>query len=220
LQTDLIKIIDSMQVGTERIQEIVLSLRSFSRLDEAMFKTVNVHDGIDSTLMILQHRLKAQHDRPEIAVVKQYGHFPELDCFPGQLNQVFMNLLSNAIDALDERVEADRRSGPPAQITIQTKLLDPDRLIITIGDNGTGIPEAVKAAMFDPFFTTKSVGKGTGLGLSISYQIIVEHHGGSIACRSTPNQGSEFTIVLPLRQQVNEVTGERSITKNQTAIAV
>ncbi len=220
LQTDLIKIIDSMQVGTERIQEIVLSLRSFSRLDEAMFKTVNVHDGIDSTLMILQHRLKAQHDRPEIAVVKQYGHFPPLDCFPGQLNQVFMNLLSNAIDALDERAAFDGRSGQPAQITIQTKQLDGNRLMITIGDNGTGILEEVKTVMFDPFFTTKSVGKGTGLGLSISHQIIVERHGGTLTCRSTPNQGSEFTIVLPLRQQVNEVTGERLITKNQTAIAV
>ncbi len=215
LQTDLIKIIDSMQVGTERIQEIVRSLRSFSRLDEAIFKTVNVHDGIDSTLMILQHRLQAQHDRPAIAVVKNYGHFPALDCFPGQLNQVFMNLLANAIDAFDDVTS----SHPPAQIEIQTKQVDGDRLTITIRDNGKGIPPAVQAAMFDPFFTTKSVGKGTGLGLSISHQIIVERHGGQITCRSTPNQGSEFTIVLPLRQQMNETTGERLITKNQAAIA-
>jgi two-component system, NtrC family, sensor kinase len=216
LQTDLIKIIDSMQVGTERIQEIVLSLRSFSRLDEAMFKTVNVHDGIDSTLMILQHRLQSQSDRPAIAVVKNYGHFPALDCFPGQLNQVFMNLLANAIDAFDDVTPLH----PPAQIEIQTKQVDGDRLAITIRDNGKGIPAAVQAAMFDPFFTTKSVGKGTGLGLSISHQIIVERHGGQITCRSTPHQGSAFTIVLPLRQQVNETTGERLMKKNQTAIAV
>jgi two-component system, NtrC family, sensor kinase len=216
LQTDLIKIIDSMQVGTERIQEIVLSLRSFSRLDEAMFKTVDVHDGIDSTLMILQHRLQSQSHRPKITIVKSYGHFPKLDCFPGQLNQVFMNLLSNAIDAFDEVTPARHQ----AQIEIQTKQLDGDRLIITIRDNGQGIPTAVQAVMFDPFFTTKSVGKGTGLGLSISHQIIVERHGGQITCRSTPNQGSEFTIVLPLRQQINETTGERLITKNQTTVAV
>jgi two-component system, NtrC family, sensor kinase len=213
LQTDLIKIIDSMQVGTERIQEIVRSLRSFSRLDEAIFKTVNLHDGIDSTLMILQHRLQAQGDRPAITVVKNYGHFPNIDCFPGQLNQVFMNLLTNAIDAF-EPVTAS-----PPQIEIHTKQLDCDRLMIIIRDNGKGMPAAVQAVMFDPFFTTKSVGKGTGLGLSISHQIIVESHSGQITCRSAPNQGSEFTIVLPLHQPINQTTAEPLSPKIQAAMA-
>jgi two-component system, NtrC family, sensor kinase len=206
LQADLMKIIDSMQVGTERIQEIVLSLRNFSRLDEAVFKTVDLHEGIDSTLMILQHRLKAQPDRPEIRVIKQYGLLSALDCFPGQLNQVFMNLLSNAIDALDELSVVTPRSG---EITIQTQMLDSDWVQISIRDNGHGIPDAIQTAIFDPFFTTKSVGKGTGLGLSISHQIVVERHGGRITCRSLPSSGSEFTIVIPLRQQLDDPISAR-----------
>jgi two-component system, NtrC family, sensor kinase len=207
LQTDLVKTIDSMKVGTERIQEIVLSLRNFSRLDEAVFKSVDVHEGIDSTLLILNHRLKAQSERPEIRIIKKCSQLPSIECFPGQLNQVFMNLFANAIDALDEMNEQDRRSGQPikpGEIEIQTEQVENGWVRIIIRDNGKGIPDKLQGMIFDPFFTTKSVGKGTGLGLSISYQIIVQRHKGTISCRSTLNQGSEFVIVIPMRHQMND----------------
>ncbi len=200
---DLGKILKSMQVGSERIREIVLSLRNFSRLDEAEVKAVDLHDGIDNTLMILQHRLKAQGDRPEIQVVKEYGELPLIECYAGQINQVFMNLLVNAIDALDEG-NAGRRYQDivvaPNRISIGTSQLDGQSVQVWIADNGAGIPESVRSRLFDPFFTTKPVGKGTGLGLSISYQVITERHGGKIWCKSVVGRGTTFIIEIPIFQ--------------------
>jgi PAS domain S-box-containing protein len=197
LKRDVPKVLDSMRTGTQRIRAIVQSLRTFSRMDEAEFKTVNLHDGIDSTLTVLQHRLNAKCTivdgqecvRPEIQVIKHYGNLPEIDCYAGQLNQVFLYLLNNAIDALEYCLT-------PA-IHIQTNV-DRDRLLIQIRDNGAGMSEPIRQRMFDPFFTTKSVGQGTGMGLSISYQVIVEQHGGTLDCQSYPDEGTEFTISLPL----------------------
>ncbi|HLP90136.1 MAG TPA: PAS domain S-box protein [Nostocaceae cyanobacterium] len=194
LKEDLMKLLRSMRVGTERIREIVLSLRNFSRLDEADFKEVDIHGGIDSTLMILHNRLKAKQDHPEITVIKEYGQLPFIQCYPGQLNQVFMNLLSNSIEAV-ERIE-----NKQAQICIRTEILNQDWIAIRIIDNGEGISEAVLPKLFDPFFTTKEVGKGTGLGLSISYQIIVNKHQGRLYCNSVINQGTEFVIEIPIQQ--------------------
>jgi signal transduction histidine kinase len=208
LTKDLPKILASMKVGADRIRQIVMSLRNFSRFDQAEMKPICIHEGIDSTLLILQHRLKARVDFPEIRVVKDYGNLPPVECYAGQLNQVFMNILSNAIDALEEysnqrSIEEIRQH--PAQITIRTALLDTStgedpRVVIRIADNGPGIPAAVQARIFDPFFTTKPVGQGTGLGLSISYQIVVERHGGVFKCVSQPRQGAEFWIEIPIRQ--------------------
>lgn len=204
LVEDLPKLLASMRVGAERIREIVRSLRIFSRLDEAEFKAANLHEGIDSALMILYHRLKATPDRPEIQIIKEYGEIPYLDCYPGQLNQVFMNILSNAIDALEEY--NPQRSGEemeqhPRWIRIRTGMIGQDWIRIQIADNGTGIQESQRSKLFDPFFTTKPVGKGTGLGLSISYQIVVEKHSGTLQCCSAIGQGAEFTIDLPLWKQ-------------------
>jgi two-component system, NtrC family, sensor kinase len=201
IQEDLPKTLSSMQVGTERIREIVSSLRTFSRLDEAEHKVVDIHEGLDSTLLILKHRLKAVGDRPEIRIIKDYNkQIPLVECYAGQLNQVFMNLLSNAIDALEEwdnsRTTIDHQQEP-ATIWIRTENGVEDGVRIQIINNGPGIPEDVQARLFDPFFTTKPVGKGTGLGLSISYQIIVEKHTGQLICESQPNQGVTFTIELP-----------------------
>jgi two-component system, NtrC family, sensor kinase len=206
LQTDLPKILSSMKMGADRIKQIVLSLRTFSRMDEAEIKAVDLHEGIDSSLMILEHRLKPQPNRPAITVVREYGTLPQIECYAGQMNQVFMNLLSNAIDALEEAwamghwsaqqspAEASPHGDSPT-IRIAT-CTEGDRLIICIADNGVGIPESVQSRLFDPFFTTKPVGKGTGMGLSISYQIITEKHGGILKCQSAPGQGAEFTIEL------------------------
>lgn len=199
LREDLPKILRSMQVGTERIREIVQSLRNFSRLDEAEIKTVEIHEGIDSTLMILQGRLKANSQRPTIQVLRDYGSLPLVECYAGQLNQVFMNILTNAIDALEER---DTKRSPtelsqhPSQITIRTEAVA-DQVVIRIADNALGMPEEVQKRLFDPFFTTKAVGKGTGLGMSISYQIVTEKHGGSLTCISELGQGTEFVIQIP-----------------------
>ncbi|TVP58906.1 MAG: PAS domain S-box protein [Nodularia sp. (in: Bacteria)] len=195
IKEDLIKLLTSMQVGTERIREIVLSLRNFSRLDEAEFKQVNIHDGLESTLMILQNRLKAKPNSPEILVIKKYGEIPEIECYPGQLNQVFMNILSNAIDALEENFIREQR-----QIHIITEVVNTNRVAIRIADNGRGIPQKTLTKLFDPFFTTKDVGKGTGLGLSISYQIIVDKHSGNLSCNSIPGEGAEFVIEIPIQQ--------------------
>ncbi len=189
-----------MKIGTERIQEIVQSLRTFSRLDEAEFKSVDIHAGIDSTLMILAHRLKAQPDRQAIQIIKDYGQLPLVDCYPGQLNQVFMNLLSNAIDALEE--QSNQRSSEhnyTSQIKISTRVIAEQQVRICIADNGIGMSEDVRSRLFNPFFTTKPIGKGTGLGLSISYQIITDGHKGKLSCQSTPGQGTEFTIEIPIR---------------------
>jgi two-component system, NtrC family, sensor kinase len=193
LMSDLPQLLSSMKVGAERIREIVLSLRTFSRLDEAEMKAVNIHQGIDSTLLILQSRLKTQTGI-KIQVIKEYGDLPNVECYAGQLNQVFMNVLCNAIDAL----ETDSSELTP-MIRIQTQLREGKRVAITIADNGSGIPESVRDRIFDPFFTTKPVGQGTGLGLSISYQIIVQKHGGIFKFTST-SKGTEFWIEIPLNQ--------------------
>jgi signal transduction histidine kinase/HAMP domain-containing protein len=195
LSEDLQKILRSMKVGTSRIREIVLSLRSFSRLDEAECKAVDPHEGINNTLLILQHRLST------IQIIKEYGHLPSVECYAGQLNQVFMNLLSNAIDAIEEKAETNR--DQPSTIWIHTEAIDSDKIQITISDNGIGIPETVRSQLFDPFFTTKAIGKGTGLGLFISYQIITQKHKGKLYCDSTLGEGTKFCIEIPRRQLGN-----------------
>ncbi len=197
LQADLIKILDSMGLGSDRIRDLVISLRNFSRLDEAAFKMVNIHDGINSTLVILQHRLKAKPNFPAIQVHKDYGQLPAVECYPSQLNQVFMNLISNAIDALEE---AGVNNQQTPSITIRTNLCGADWLMISITDNGMGVPESIRAKLFDPFFTTKPVGKGTGLGLSISHQIVTQTHRGKIECHSSLGQGTEFVVQVPVQQ--------------------
>ncbi len=206
LQEDLTKILDSMSVGTQRIQEIVLSLRNFSRLDEAEFKAVDIHEGIESTLLILQHRLKATFTRPSIIVTKDYGILPKVECYAGQLNQVFMNILANAIDALEElHVKRTFIENQPylGQITIRTSVIE--RFVeIAIADNGLGIPEHIQQQIFNPFFSTKPIGKGTGMGLSISYQIVVEKHGGKLNCFSTADKGTEFAIQIPIQQKSSD----------------
>lgn len=203
LVKDLPKILSSMKVGTERIRQIVLSLRNFSRHDESEMKKVDIHEGIDSTLLILQHRFKAQPTRPEIELIKEYGELPKVECYPGQLNQVFMNVLSNAIEALEMEGE---RSGvrtepltPKIKISTQ-KMPEKSYILIKISDNGPGMSVEVKSRIFDPFFTTKPVGKGTGLGLSLGYKIVVEKHGGALHCISEPGKGTEFWMEIPISQ--------------------
>ena len=201
LLQDLEKLLQSMQVGASRICQIVLSLRNFSRLDEAELKRVDIHEGLDNTLLILHNRLKAKGDWPEIEIVKNYGQLPQVECFAGPLNQVFMNLLGNAIDALENQ-------PAPRQITIQTAVTtmvqadgsEIPAAQICIRDNGSGIAEADLAHLFEPFFTTKPVGKGTGLGLAISYQIVVERHHGNFTCYSQVGNGAEFIIEIPIQR--------------------
>ncbi|MBD2505949.1 HAMP domain-containing protein [Nostoc muscorum FACHB-395] len=208
LQEDLPKMLSSMKVGTDRIRQIVLSLRNFSRIDEAEFKSVDIHEGIDSTLMILQHRLKAKPEQPEIEVIKDYGTIPLVECYAGQLNQVFMNILVNAIDALEEnntKHTYKEIEENPSRIKIRTSVINSTWLEIAIADNGVGISKEFQQRIFDPFFTTKPIGKGTGMGMSISYQIITEKHGGKLECFSTPGKGTEFIIQIPLQLNVNEV---------------
>ena len=201
VQEDLPKLLKSMRVGTDRIREIVLSLRTFSRLDEAEVKSVDIHAGLDSTLMILSNRLKATDQRPAIQIQKHYGELSPIECYAGQMNQVFMNLLTNAIDAIDEDKRSDRE---PPQIAITTTLADPETVQIVITDNGPGIAPEVQRNLFDAFFTTKDVGKGTGLGLSIAQQIVVERHGGRLTCRSELNHSTSFLIEIPMRQFVED----------------
>ena len=209
IKVDFPRLLSSMRLGTSRIQEIVKSLRSFSRLDESAMKTVDLHEGLENTLLILNSQLRGKPDQQAIALDRQYGKLPLVECYPGQLNQVFMNLLVNAIDALEPNrkslsstqtssVETTQFSVTPPLITLRTQV-ENNNAIITVTDNGCGIPEAVRAKLFDPFFTTKPVGKGTGLGLSISYQIIAETHSGQLSCESTPGEGTTFTIQIPLR---------------------
>ncbi|MBW4654982.1 MAG: PAS domain S-box protein [Kaiparowitsia implicata GSE-PSE-MK54-09C] len=213
LLTDLPKLLASMRVGAERIQKIVASLRTFSRMDEAEFKGVNLHDGIDSTLMILQNRIKprslrvneVEHMRPEIEILRHYSPLPEVECYAGQLNQVFMNLLSNAIDAIDEAFERGYwakgdRPAPP-RIEICSERYGTEWVNIRITNTGPAIPDAVRARLFDPFFTTKPIGKGTGMGLSISYQIVMERHHGKLYCAPTES-GAEFVIQIPVQQAI------------------
>ena len=199
LMEDLPKLLTSMKVGASRIREIVLSLRTFSRLDEAEMKRVNIHEGIDSTLLILEHRRKAVGTDQGIAIVKQYGDLPPIPCYAGQLNQVFMNIISNSIDALETGV-GEKFSGEKPTIQITTRSLD-TQISIQIRDNGPGMTEEVKRRLFDPFFTTKPIGKGTGLGMSISYQIIQKHQG-ELHCFSIPGQGAIFTILLPKENEL------------------
>jgi PAS domain S-box-containing protein len=212
LVEDWQKLINSIQVGAERIREIVLSLRNFSRLDEKELKAVDIHEGIDNTLLILQHRLKADGSHPEIKVIKNYSQLPLVTCYASQLNQVFMNILSNAIDALrQEPGERCQSLGVMPTITIRTEVINQNNIrnsgscllnspcvAIHMADNGMGMSEAVKENIFDPFFTTKPVGSGTGLGLSISYQIVVEKHKGQIRCISSPGKGTEFIVEIPV----------------------
>lgn len=205
---DLPKLMDSMRVGANRIQKIVASLRNFSRMDEAEMKVVDIHEGIDSTLMILQNRLKARSNYPDIEIVKHYGNLPLVECYPGQLNQVFMNILSNAIDALEEGLERNPTFQP--QIKIYTQLTAQEQVQIRIVDNGMGIPAHIQKRIFEPFFTTKPVGKGTGLGMSISYQIITERHGGSLFCQAEAGKQTEFTIEIPIWQQERKARIEAS----------
>ncbi|UKO98026.1 sensor histidine kinase [Nostoc sp. UHCC 0870] len=205
LKEDSEKLFQSMTGGAERICEIVKSLRTFSRLDEADFKAVNIHDGIDSTLVILNNRLKPSPDNLYgIEIIRNYGKLPLIECYAGQLNQVFMNILANATDALEEQVIKHKQKHNQdlltPKINICTKVIDHDWIEISIADNGLGIDEQVQAKLFDPFFTTKDVGKGTGLGLSISYRIIIELHGGKLKCHSQPGEGAKFIIQIPIRQ--------------------
>ena len=200
LINDLPKLLQSMEFGAERIQKIVLSLRMFSRLGEAEMKKVNIHEGIDSTLMILGHRLQTKPNNPDIQVIKEYGNLPLIECYAGQINQVFMNILTNSIDALEEAAKNQKKFTP--SITIHTEVINGDHLTIRIADNGSGIPEDFEHRIFDPFFTTKPVGVGTGMGLAISYQIVTEKHHGSLQCVSKLGSGSEFVITIPLKQSI------------------
>ncbi len=199
---DLPKILTSMTMGADRISQLVLSLRSFSRLDEAEMKPVDLHEGIDSTLLILQHRLQPQTNSFAIEVIKEYGNLPPVVCYAAQMNQVFMNILNNAIDALEHGVNFGQIIDNP-KIWIRTKVGESNTIIISIADNGCGILEMVRSRIFEPFFTTKQPGHGTGLGLSISYQIIVEKHGGNIKCVSDPGKGCEFWIEIPMKHRVS-----------------
>lgn len=207
LQKDAIMVLQSMNIGTERIRDIVLSLRNFSRLDESEFKAVDIHEGIDNTLMILQHRLKATDKSPEIQVIRDYSNLCNVECNAGQVNQVFMNILVNAIDALGE-FNAKRTyqeiQDNPSRITIRTSVVGSQWVKIAIADNGSGIPESIQKQIFNPFFTTKPVGKGTGMGMAISYQIITEKHRGKLEFFSTPGEGTEFVVQIPI-QQVSKV---------------
>ncbi|MBW4681702.1 MAG: response regulator [Microcoleus vaginatus WJT46-NPBG5] len=212
---DLPKLLSSMQLGIERICNIVQSLRNFSRLDETESKPVDIHEGINSTLMILQHRLKAKSDRPAINVIKDYGALPPVSCYAGQLNQVFMNLLANAIDALEERVSQEKSQVFQPLILIRTEVISHNssngiavgsHIRITIADNGIGMTEEVRAKLFTPFFTTKPIGKGTGMGLSISRKILSEKHGAQLQCISTPEQGTQFIIEMQMSFKATNLT--------------
>ncbi|TAF10958.1 MAG: ATPase [Nostocales cyanobacterium] len=211
IMEDLPKLLSSMKVGATRINEIVLSLRNFSRLDQAELKLVDIHEGIENTLIILKHNLKVKPDRPEIKVIKEYGKLPLVECYAGQLNQVFMNIIANAIDAVSEGYilsncgdDVTPKTQKDMTIHIRSEVTDDDQVMIRIADNGMGIPESLQKRLFDPFFTTKPVGKGTGLGLSISHQIIVEKHGGQLYCVSRLGEGSEFIIKIPIFSENRE----------------
>lgn len=197
---DLPKMLTSMRLGTDRIKQIVISLRNFSRLDESEVKPVDLHEGVDSTLLILQHRLKATPHLSAVQVIKDYGELPLVNCYASQLNQVLMNILSNALDALEEqRIITDTSCNqPPSTIRITTNTINKDWVQIAIADNGQGMSKEVQQRIFDPFFTTKPIGKGTGMGMSISYQIVTERHRGKIYCISELGKGTEFFIEIPI----------------------
>ncbi|VXD21013.1 Integral membrane sensor signal transduction histidine kinase [Planktothrix serta PCC 8927] len=208
LQEDAIKIIESMAFGATRIKDIVQSLRTFSRLDEADCKKVDIHKNLESTLLILHHRLQSNFYPSAITVIKNYDDLPLVECYPSQLNQVFMNIIVNAIDALEDRNHPQNLASNSQlnltplispTISISTHLISPNEIEIRIADNGSGIPPEIQSKIFDPFFTTKDVGKGTGLGLSVSYQIIVDKHGGELTCDSQLGQKTEFRIKIPIK---------------------
>ncbi|MGK7925500.1 MAG: MASE1 domain-containing protein [Spirulina sp.] len=202
LKQDFPKLLRSMKAGTTRIREIVKSLRTFSRLDEAEFKKADIHEGLESTLTILQNRFKRLGDRRDIQVIKNYGDLPLVECYPGQLNQVFMNILSNAIDALNDawgKRNPEDIEATPDTISISTELKNSDRIVIRIANNGPEIDRELCSKLFDPFFTTKPIGQGTGLGLSISYQIVTGKHSGKLYCHSTPEGKTEFAIEIPIQ---------------------
>lgn len=199
VKEDLPKILKSMQVGTERIQEIVLSLRNFTRSDEQGLKSVDIHEGLENTLLILKHRLTEETGHSEITVKRNYGTLPSVECYPGLLNQVFMNLLVNAIDAIEEAAKT-HKNNYQGHISLYTSSFTKERcdwVEITVTDNGLGIPNEVRSRIFDTFYTTKPIGKGTGMGLSISYSIISQKHHGDLSCRSTLGKGSEFIVQIP-----------------------
>ncbi len=200
IRTDFPQLLDSMQAGVNRIKSISNSLRNFSRKDQDHKMAFNIHDGIESTLLILKHRTKSNDQRSAIKIVKEYGNLPDIKCFPGQLNQVFMNILANAVDALDEACQYhdfERSNTNPCSIIIRT-FVDDNHANVLISDNGMGIPEDIQSKIFDHLFTTKLVGKGTGLGLAIAQQIIVDNHGGNLTMDSNLGQGTSFCIVLPI----------------------
>jgi signal transduction histidine kinase len=201
LRQDFPTLLDSMKGATDRILSISTSLRTFSRADTEFKVIADLHEGIDSTLLILKYRLKANEHRPEIVIIKNYGNLPLIECFPGQLNQVFMNVLANAIDVFDEMAQQstfEELESKPQVITLQTAQIEQNTIEIRIGDNGKGMTESVQAKVFDHLFTTKGVGKGTGLGLAIARQIVVDKHSGSLEVKSEMGQGSEFCIRLPI----------------------
>ncbi|QMS90387.1 GAF domain-containing protein [Nostoc edaphicum CCNP1411] len=234
IMQDLPKLLDSMKLGTSRIVEIVQSLKNFSRHDEADMKAVNIHDGIDGTLMILHHRLKADVHRPAIEIIKDYAKLPLIECYPGQLNQVFMNILVNAIDALEEslvishwslasnesQMTNDKGQMTIPSITIRTQALDKEWVVIRIADNGPGMKEEVIRRIYDPFFTTKDIGKGTGLGMAISYQIVVDKHRGILKCRSQPDEGTEFWIQIPVNCALADASEEPNSTLASLAFTI
>ena len=225
IQNDLKDILKSMTLGSARIREIINSLRNFSRIDESKLVTSSLHENIGNTLLILGHRLKAKVDSPSIQIDKQYGDLPEIECYPGLLNQVFMNILANAIDALEEVYHGkapdsmaeiaqdgaqNREQIREYRIQIRTSLIEDGRWVeVAIADNGPGIPEAVQQKIFDPFFTTKPEGKGTGMGMSISLQIVTEKHGGRFDCQSTAGQGTTFLIQLPVKHRDRLITEDK-----------
>jgi signal transduction histidine kinase len=200
LVMDWKKMINSMETGASRIRDIVSSLKNFSSLGKSGIKFANIEQGIEDTLLVLQHRLKGDKNHPEIQIIKNYGNIPEVNCYINQINQVFVNLISNAIDSFEEH-----KTKNPV-IEINTEVISENRIRIRIGDNGCGMPEEIKDKIFQPFFTTKPVGKGTGLGLSTTYQIITETHAGQIYCQSAPGEGTEFIIEIPIKKIENNST--------------
>ena len=200
IKQDLPNLLSSLAMGTERVEKIVRSLRLFSRLEDAEFQLFNIHEGIDSTIIILSHRLKASATNSGINIIKEYGDIPLVECYAGKLNQVFMNLLANAIDALEESV-VNRKIDNELTIRIRTAVTDDKKsILVEIADNGVGIPLDVQQTIFEQFYTTKPLGKGTGLGLAIAHEIIVEKHGGSLEVKSTPGEGAQFLITIPIQQ--------------------
>ena len=213
MQTDIKKMFESMQAGSQRISNIVQSCRNFSRLDESTFKVVDIHEGLDSALVLLQSRIRSSDQYSEIEVIRKYGKLPHVYCSPEQLNQVFFNLLINAIDTLEEASQKHNDEDTVNQhntIWIRTGLTSEmgteNAVSISIADNGMGIPEEIRSKIFDPFFTTKAVGKGTGLGLSVSYQIVTNLHNGRLSCDSTVGQGTEFVVTLPIQLNADNST--------------